>query len=160
VVGTRDSGRLSGRTRYCNRTYTVPPPADLSAFVDTIIGLCASERVDAVVPLADETLGALLDGRPEEAHWKIVGPQQAVFDRIVDKAQLAELAAPEGDATALADRIGGHSVGRSAAIAMEISLGVPLPRRVIEPMDVLDPLPTVAMFRAWLSSGLPRETVE
>ena len=96
VIGTRDSGRLSGRTRYCARTYSVPPADELDAFTNTIGRICSSERVDVVVPLADEALGALLHGRPDDAEWKLVGPSRDVFDQFVDKGRLAALAATLG----------------------------------------------------------------
>jgi predicted ATP-grasp superfamily ATP-dependent carboligase len=96
VVGAWGGGRLSGRTRYCERLFEIPSSRDAEAFVAAVRELCERERIRAIVPLADELLGMLLT-RPEAAAGAtVVGPTLAEFRRLCDKLGLLEAAASAG----------------------------------------------------------------
>jgi predicted ATP-grasp superfamily ATP-dependent carboligase len=96
VIGTRENARLAGRTRYCARTHVLPPAAARDEFLAAIDAVCAREGVEVVVPLADETLGALLRGRGADADWRLVGPNREVFDLLSDKEHLSATALRAG----------------------------------------------------------------
>jgi carbamoyl-phosphate synthase large subunit len=97
VVGTRVEARLAGRTRYCDRIHLSPPALRLDAFLERIAEVCAQERVDAILPLSDETLGALLrHGADAGVSAAVVGPSLELFERLADKRNLAALARGAG----------------------------------------------------------------
>jgi len=61
LVGTDMSERAIGR-HLCDAFYVVPPGSD-AAFPDTLLELCARERVDAVLPQSSFDLLALAESR-------------------------------------------------------------------------------------------------
>lgn len=96
VVGACGGGRLSGRTRYCERLFEIPSSREAEDFVAAVRELCERERVRAIVPLADELLGMLVT-RPEAAAGAtVVGATLAEFRRLCDKLGLLEAAASTG----------------------------------------------------------------
>lgn len=99
VIGAWEGGRLAGRTRYCKDLHRIPHASEMSAFLATLHDLCRRERVAAVLPLADELLGAALAGRADDAPWVLVGPTRAEFDAVCDKVRLVETAAGAGIAS-------------------------------------------------------------
>jgi carbamoyl-phosphate synthase large subunit len=95
VDGGWEGGRLTGKTRYCGTMYELPH-SGTSEFVDAVDRVCAEAGVSAVVPLADELLGALLRSASPERAWTLVGPDYETFRRLSDKAELPETAAAAG----------------------------------------------------------------
>lgn len=96
VVGAAESGRLAGRTRYCDRLHRVPPSRESRAYAAAVRRICDTERVIAVLPLFDE-LQAVLLGRPEAVGDAIlVGPSLHELKRLCDKVGLLEVAAAAG----------------------------------------------------------------
>jgi carbamoyl-phosphate synthase large subunit len=93
VVGAWEGGRLTGRTRYCRTMHELPPSAEPAEFVAAVEQICRDEDISAVVPLADEMLGALLHGASPDVPWKLVGPDRERFGRLCDKAGLRATAA-------------------------------------------------------------------
>jgi len=96
VIGAWQGGRLAGRTRYCEKLYRIPPTDDRPGFLAAVNGICKVERVDAVMPLAEEMLGALAVGRDPAAAWALVGPSPSVFRAVCNKAGLIETLAAAG----------------------------------------------------------------
>jgi predicted ATP-grasp superfamily ATP-dependent carboligase len=96
VLGGWEGGLLSGRTRYCRKLFRLPPPAELDAFAAEIARVCETEHVVAIVPLADELLGALNTTRPADAGWVIVGGDERAFGLLCDKVALEHTAAAAG----------------------------------------------------------------
>jgi hypothetical protein len=90
VIGAWQGGRLAGRTRYCEKLYRIPSTSDARAFLAAVNGICRVERVDAVMPLAEEMLGVLATGRDPAAAWTLVGPSPSVFRALCNKAGLLE----------------------------------------------------------------------
>ena len=99
VLGAGQGGRVAGKSRYCEARYLVPPAVEQEAFAERIKQICARERVDVVLPVSDELLGALLFGPAAGGPWAVVGPTATEFTRLCDKACLLETAAAAGVAS-------------------------------------------------------------
>ncbi len=96
VIGACTSGRLAGRSRYLRKLFRISPSTTAQEFVADVRGICVQEGVAAVVPLADEMLGALIAEPLPSASSKIVGPPRAIFDAVCDKARLVAAAEQAG----------------------------------------------------------------
>lgn len=96
VIGAWEGGRLAGRTRYCRKLFRIPPARHTAEFLAAVNRICETEHVVAVVPLAEEILGALVAGREADAPWVVVGPTLAEFEALCNKARLLETAAAAG----------------------------------------------------------------
>ncbi len=96
VLGACESGRLAGRSRYLRKRLHIPSSTQTAEFLAEVRGICAQEGVDAVLPLADEMMGALLADRSAHEPWKLVGPSWNVFESVCDKARLVETAEAAG----------------------------------------------------------------
>lgn len=72
------------------------PPSEAPEFVDAVDRACAEADISAVLPLADEMLGALLRSASPERAWTLVGPAHEIFVQLCDKARLLDTAAAAG----------------------------------------------------------------
>lgn len=136
VLGAGLPGRVAGRTRYCVEQYAVPPTVERDAFVERIEQICARERVDVVLPLSDDTLGALVFA-DTAADWVLVGPNPAEFSRFCDKSVLIETAAEAGIASPASVVVGEDgasgplpSMPAYVKVVSGLDVGRPVPRPV------------------------------
>ena len=85
--------------------------------------ICETEHVVAVVPLAEEFLGALVAGREADAPWVVVGPSLAEFEALCNKARLLETAAAAGIPSPASAVVTSAGPQRSAAAAAVVRQG-------------------------------------
>jgi carbamoyl-phosphate synthase large subunit len=140
VVGAAVPGRLAGRSRYCVQRYAVPPAVERDAFVERIEQICARERVDVVLPLTDETLGALVFAQ-KTGDWVVAGPSPEEFDRFCDKTGLIETAAAAGvesPASVVVDGDGASGPLPSMPAYVKVVSGPDVGRPVPRPVRVDD----------------------
>jgi len=90
--------------------HELPPSSETSEFVAVVDRVCAETGAAAVVPLADEFLGALLRAASPDRSWRLVGPDYETFQRLCDKAQLLRTAADAGVASPATAVVGAHGL--------------------------------------------------
>jgi predicted ATP-grasp superfamily ATP-dependent carboligase len=95
VHGGSDGGRLYGRTRYCTHACRIPPPS-VEGFDSALRELVERSEIDAILPLSDEHLGALLMRPDVSSDAVVVGPTRRSFERLGDKVGLLTTSAAVG----------------------------------------------------------------
>jgi carbamoyl-phosphate synthase large subunit len=98
VVGAHVGGLgAGGRSRGCPRPRRYPSPVgEPEAFLAAVADLCRRERIDAVLPGAEDTARALALAQPDLGGAVVVGPTLAQYAALCDKAELASAAARAG----------------------------------------------------------------
>ena len=97
IVTSSSRPSIAGASRFVSRTVTVPSALELpTGFADSIIALAASERADIVIPIAEQSLLAILPVRDRLSPAVIPFPDLAAFRALSDKERLLEEASTLG----------------------------------------------------------------
>ncbi len=88
---------LAGRSRRAAAHHRVPSPlAEPGRFAEAVAGLCGRHALDAVVPVSDAAVEALLPARAALAPARLAAPEPEAWARLGDKGETAELARRAG----------------------------------------------------------------
>jgi len=106
IVVSEHENAAAFRSRYCDEAHVVPDPhADLSGYINTLLGLAERDSVRTIVPVREVDIYALSTHREAFAEhiatpWPSFGSLRQVQDRLAlaDAAEQAGVAMPETQA--------------------------------------------------------------
>jgi predicted ATP-grasp superfamily ATP-dependent carboligase len=98
VRGAHRSGFMAGgRSLACPRPLRYPSPTDdHDGFIAAVRAICDRERVDVVLPGAEDTARLLAEHEPDLAGAVVAGPGRAAYAALCDKGRLADAAGRAG----------------------------------------------------------------
>ncbi len=97
IVGGPRRRSLAGASRYCSERIVLPDPlTDPAKFAAEVIAAVARNSVDALVPITEGSLLALLARRSELGACLLPFADLTTFQRVSDKAEVLRVAAWEG----------------------------------------------------------------
>ena len=97
IVTSSSRGSVAGGSRFVTRTVTVPNALEQpTEFADAIIALVAAERAAVVLPIAEQSLLAILPVRARLCPAVVPFPDPASFSALTDKERLLEEASKLG----------------------------------------------------------------
>lgn len=97
IVTSSSRPSIAGGSRFVTRTVTVPNALDRpTEFAESIIALAAAERADVVLPIAEQSVLAILPVRARLSPTIVPFPDLAAFNALADKEQLLEEASKLG----------------------------------------------------------------
>jgi predicted ATP-grasp superfamily ATP-dependent carboligase len=97
IVTSSSRASIAGGSRFVARTVTVPNALERpTAFADAIVALVAEERVDVVLPIAEQSLLAILPVRARLSPAIVPFPDLDAFTALTDKERLLEEASRVG----------------------------------------------------------------
>jgi predicted ATP-grasp superfamily ATP-dependent carboligase len=97
IVGGPRRRSLAGASRYCSARIVLPDPLnDPAKFAAEVIAAVGRERVNALIPITEGSLLALLARRSELGECLLPFADLATFQRVSDKAEVLRVAAGEG----------------------------------------------------------------
>jgi len=97
IVTSSSRPSIAGGSRFVARTVTVPNALDMpTAFVDSIAALAAAERADVVLPIAEQSLLAILPERDRLFPAIVPFSDFAAFGALTDKERLLKEASKLG----------------------------------------------------------------
>jgi len=97
IVTSSSSGSITAGSRFVTRTVPVPKALERPAeFADAIVALVAAERAAVVLPIAEQSLLALLPVRDRLSPAIVPFPDLGAFSALTDKERLLEEASKLG----------------------------------------------------------------
>jgi predicted ATP-grasp superfamily ATP-dependent carboligase len=97
VVTSSSRASIAGGSRFVTRTVTVPNALERpTAFADAIAAIVAAERAAVVLPIAEQSLLAILPVRARLSPAILPFPDLAAFSALTDKQRLLEEASKVG----------------------------------------------------------------
>src|SRR5262249_40043647 len=84
---------LAGSSRFAAAHHRLQAPAeDAAAYAKAVAALCATQRIDLVIPTTDAACSALIPARASLAPAVLAAPAQAPYERASDKGEVTRLA--------------------------------------------------------------------
>lgn len=97
IVTSSSRASIAGGSRFVTRTVNVPNALEQpTAFADAIVALVAAERAAVVLPIAEQSLLAILPVRARLSPAIVPFPDVAAFSALTDKVRLLEEASKVG----------------------------------------------------------------
>ena len=94
MVGAEQTRSLAAASKYCAKSFAYPSPyREPQAFLDCLLGMVESRKVDALFPISDIAMHVIGPRKSEfECHTHMPIPDYKIFEETSDKYSLMKLA--------------------------------------------------------------------
>jgi predicted ATP-grasp superfamily ATP-dependent carboligase len=94
IVGAEQKKSLAAASKYCAKSFAYPSPyREPRAFLDCLLGVVASHKIDALFPISDIAMHVIGPRKSEfERHTHMPIPDYKIFEETADKYSLMKLA--------------------------------------------------------------------